>query len=367
MFRYTVSKEDFTEMSVYLMKQKSARLSSRIKLVLFTVVQMAVIGWLIFQKNDASTLVRVLLGIASVVWAFQTVFSFGFYKVRAKMMLSNQQDKDPDGDFWKEHRLQLKNDKLDISYGATKASVECAQITGTDKTEHLTLLMSGKSIFEIVPESVTKRSGWEPFLEEIRETAARRLKEAQEKQRRETLEKAIFKEYLQIPEEEMIARQVRMKRLSFLTPAGWSRVTLLVLLMPLAVLGISIYFGEPLYIILAAALLLLTNAGTLMIFTPLYKNVVRKRLQPAGEEGYLLAVADSKIHWFTRVYHFRYPISSLRAVIDKPEATYYYFPDQEMLFVPASCREEFKKAVSHRRSLQERSQVDTGETDDTEE
>ena len=59
MFRYTVTKDDFTEMSVHLMKQKSAKTSSKIKLVLFTVVQMAIIAWL--SRTD-SLLLRMLLG-----------------------------------------------------------------------------------------------------------------------------------------------------------------------------------------------------------------------------------------------------------------------------------------------------------------
>ena len=354
MFKYSVTKDDFTEMTVHIMKLKSAKLSSKIKLVLFTVVQMGIVAWLITLKNDASTTLRVLMGIASVIWAAQTVMSYGCYRMRAKMMLSRQKDQDPDGDFWKEHRMQLSDDKVEISYGGTKASLECAHISGTEETENLTLLMCGKNIFEIVPKKVSEKESFKAFLEEIKATADRKLKEAQDKQRSDVLDNAVFREYLQIPEEEMVERQVKMKRLSFLTLAGWTNASFLIFGVPLVLFIIACCFGNPLYIGAAALFFLLTNAGTLMIFTPLYKNVVRKRLLPPGENGYLLAVADGKIHWFTREYHFRYPVSDIRRVIDREEASYYYFPNLEMLFVPASCRDEFKKAVAKkRRSLTE--------------
>ena len=354
MFRYTVTKDDFTEMSVYLMKQKSAKTSSKIKLVLFTVVQMAVIGWLIVTGTEVKPIIRVLMGIASLIWAFQTVFSYGFYRVRAKMMLTNQADQDKSGDFWKEHRLQLQGNKVNISYGGKNASISCAQITGTQETENLTLLMSGNGIFEIVPKSVAERDDFKAFLQEIRETAARKLKDAQEKQRRSALDDATFEEYLPLSEEEVVRKLVRMKRLSLLTAAGWSKVMLLVLLIPLVILALGIYFGSTLYIIVAAVFLLLMNAGTLMIYTPLYKNVVRKQLQPAGEEGYLLTVADGTVNLFTREYHHRFELDKLRKVMEEKDGTLFlFFPDQQMVFVPASVSAEFKKAVNRRRSLTE--------------
>ncbi len=354
MFRYTVTKDDFTEMSVHLMKQKSAKTSSKIKLVLFTVVQMAVIAWLIVTGKNVSPTIRVLMGIASLIWAGQTVFSYGCYKARAKMMLTNQADNDKSGDFWKEHRLQLQRNKVSISYGGKNASIECAQITGTKETENLTLLMSGNGIFEIVPKSVSKREDFKAFLEEIKSAAARRLKEAQEKQRRSALDNAVFKEYLPLSEEEVVRELVRMKRLSLLTAAGWSKVTVLVLLIPLLILGLSIFYGNTLYILFAALFFLLTNAGTLMIFTPLYKNVVKKQLQPAGEEGYLLTVAEGTVNLFTREYHHRFELDKLRKVMEDKDGTLYlFFPDQQMVFVPASVSKEFKTAVNRRRSLTE--------------
>ena len=354
MFRYNVTKDDFTEMSVYIMKQKSAKTSSKIKLVLFTVVQMAVICWLIIIGKNVSPVIRVLMGIASLLWAAQTVFSYGCYRIRAKMMLTNQADQDKSGDFWKEHRLQLQGNKVNISYGGKSASLNCSQITGMQETEHLTLLMSGSGIFEIVPKSVSEREDFKAFLQEIRDTAARRLKEAQEKQRRSALDNATFKEYLPLSEEETVRELVHMKRLSLLTAAGWSTVMLLVLLLPLAILLLSILFGNTLYIIIAAVFFFLMNAGTLMIFTPLYKNVVKKQLQPAGEEGYLLTVAEGTVNLFTREYHHRFELDKLRKVMEGKDGTLYlFFPEQQMVFVPASVSAEFKKAVNARRSLTE--------------
>ncbi len=367
MFRYHVSQEDFTEMTIHLMKQKSAQTSSKIKLFLFTVFQMAMITYMIIKGQGVSPIIRVLMGAASLLWAGQTIFSYGFYNARAKMMLTNQKDKDPNGDFWKEHRLQLKNDKIDIGYGSQNASLECAQITGIDETENLTLLMSGSNIFEIVPKSVSERDSFKDFLEEIRATARRKLKEAQDKQRRDVLEQALFAEYLPLSEEEMIEKQVRMKRLSFLTPLGWSKITFIVFFVPLVILGFAIYNRSTLYIAIAAVFFFLTNAGTLMIFTKLYHNVVRKRLLPPGEEGYLLAVTEGKIHWFTREYHFQYDISEIKHVVTRKDASFYYFPNQEMLFVPASVRDEFYNALNSRRSLSDITQSMTPEEEEGEE
>lgn len=354
MFRYSVTKDDFTEMTVYIMKQKSAKLSSKIKLVLFTIVQMGIIAWLIIRGTNVSLTLRIVMGALSVIWAVQTVLSYGFFGMRAKMMLSRQKDQDPNGDFWKEHRMQLSDGKVEISYGGTKASLECTQITGAEETGGLTLLMSGKNIFEIVPKNISEKDSFREFLEQIMEAAARKLKDAQEKQRRSALDNAVFKEYLPLSEEEVVRELVRMKRLSLLTAAGWSKVTVLVLLIPLLILGLSIFYGNTLYILFSALFFLLTNAGTLMIFTPLYKNVVKKQLQPAGEEGYLLTVAEGTVNLFTREYHHRFELDKMRKVMESKDGTLYlFFPDQQMLFVPASVSKEFKTAVNRRRSLTE--------------
>ena len=359
MFRYTVTKDDFTEMTVRIMKQKSAKISSKVKLVLFTVVQMAVIGWLIVTGENVKPVIRVLMGAASLLWAGQTVFSYGFYKTRAKMMLTNQADQDKSGDFWKEHRLQQQGSKVNITYGDKKASVDCAQITGTQETENLLLLMSGNGIFELVPKTVAEKQDFRDFLAGIRKAAADDLKAAQDKQRSGALDHAAFKEYLLLTEEEVLNELVRMKRLSMLAAAGWSKVSVLVLLLPLIFIAISIYSGSGLYIIISVLFFLLLNAGTLMIFTPLYKKVVRKQLQPAGEGGYLLTVADGCINLFTREYQFRYKIADLRKVMENKAGTLYlFFPDQQMVFVPASVSAEFKKAVNNRHSLSELSHMD---------
>ena len=114
--------------------------------------------------------------------------------------------------------------------------------------------------------------------------------------------------------------------------------------------------------LLSALFFLLTNAGTLMIFTPLYKNVVKKQLQPAGEGGYLLTVAEGAVNLFTREYQYRYELDKLRKVMeDKDGALYLFFPDQQMVFVPASVSAEFKKAVNKRRSLSEITQAQSPE------
>ena len=96
-----------------------------------------------------------------------------------------------------------------------------------------------------------------------------------------------------------------------------------------------------------------------MIFTPLYKKVVRKQVQPAGEGGYLLTVADGFINLFTREYQFHYKIAQLRKAMEGKDGTLFlFFPNQQMVFVPSSVSAEFKKAVNNRHSLSELSHMD---------
>ena len=349
MFRYTVTKDDFTEMTVYLMKQKSAKTSSKVKLVLFTIVQMAVIAWLIIVGKDVSPVIRILMGVFSLLWAAQTIFSYGFYKVRAKMMLTNQADNDKSGDFWKEHRLQLQGDNVNITYGDKKASVECAQITGTQETENLLLLMSGNGIFELVPKTVAEKPDFQDFLAGIRKAAADKLKAAQEKQRADALENASFKEYLPLSEDEVVTELVRMKRQigqdAFQPGVVARRVKD-------AVHSVADHLG-------VAAPIGRNHRQPRRKRADDRRTVVRKQVQPAGEGGYLLTVADGVINLFTREYQFRYKIAQLRKAMEGKDGTLFlFFPNQQMVFVPSSVSAEFKKAVNNRHSLSELSHMD---------
>ena len=351
MFKYKLTPEDFTEMNIFLMKQKSRRPLSVIKLVLFTVVQMGVITYLILMPNAASTWVRVLLGVFSVIWACQSVFKFGFFKTRAKLILARQKKEDPAGDFWKEHRMAKRGDLVSITYGNQKGEVDCRQITQVKKTEPLQLLMSGNGIVEIVPESVHTRSDWQPFLDSIEETTGHILSEAQEKQRAAVADAAVFKEYINIDEENLIDRLVRMKRVSMRFFAGWTPVTITVFMLPLLAMAFFATAGQWTAAILCLAAFFLLNAGQLMVFTPLYRKVVKNRLNPPGENGYFLAVTRNKVHLFTRDYHYSYALKELKRVFSDKEGDYYFFLKQQMVYVPTQYTDAFKKAVTYQPSL----------------
>ena len=82
-------------------------------------------------------------------------------------------------------------------------------------------------------------------------------------------------------------------------------------------------------------------------------------MQPAGEGGYLLTVADGFINLFTREHQFRYKIAQLRKAMEGKDGTLFlFFPNQQMVFVPSSVSAEFKKAVNNRHSLSELSHMD---------
>ena len=351
MFKYSVTPEDYTEMTIFLMKQKSKRPLSVIKLVLFTVVQMGVITYLILLPNAASTWVRVLLGIFSVIWAAQTVFKFAFFKTRARFALLRQKREDPAGDFWKEHRMVKRGNIVSISYGSQKGEVECGQITRLQKTEHLQLLMSGSGIIEIVPESLHSRPDWQTFLDSIEETNGLILSQAQEKQRAAALGAARFKEFINIEEDALVNQLVRMKRVSMRFFAGWTPLTIMIFMTPLLAMVYFATDGQWLVALICLLVFFLLNAGQLMIFTPLYRKVVKNQLKPAGEGGYLLIVTKNKVHLFTRDYHYSYALKELKRVVNDKEGDYYYFLKQQMVYVPREHRDAFKAAITYQPSL----------------
>ena len=65
-------------------------------------------------------------------------------------------------------------------------------------------------------------------------------------------------------------------------------------------------------------------------------------------------MADGTVNLFTREHHHRFELDKLRKVMEEKDGTLFlFFPDQQMVFVPASVSAEFKKAVNRRRSLTE--------------
>ncbi|MBP3735400.1 MAG: hypothetical protein J6I56_00085 [Lachnospiraceae bacterium] len=345
MFRYAVTEQDYMEMTEYLMREKSRRPSSMIKLLLFTVGQMAAIAYLVFRPGDVMMILRILLAVFSLLWAGQTIFRFGFFKTRAKMALNMQKREDPTGEFWREHRLTRNGNLLTISYGAKKADIPCAQITGTKETENLTFLMSGGSIIELIPKSVTDTEEWQSFLKDLRESEKTAKRQAQESSRGKAEEEALFEAHIRMDEETLVDHIVRMKRHSYSFFTGWTPASIAIFLLPLMLASYALTEGAVLYAGVCFVIFFLMNAGQLVVFTPLYRRIVKNQLRKPAEDGYLLTVDNKGIHLFTRDDHFTFDQKEIRHVLKFQDASYYFFPNRQMLFVPAGHRDAFEKAA----------------------
>ena len=357
MFKYTLTPEEYMEMTAHLMKEKSRTASSVIKLLLFTVGQMAAVAYMVLRESNASRIIRILLVISSLIWAGQTVFRFGFFKTRAKMALTMQKRDDPSGEFWREHHLSKRGNLLSISYGSKKADIPCTRITGIKETENLSLIMSGNSIVEIVPKRITETEDWKAFWADLQETGKQAEKDARNNALSEVLDGALFKASMQLDEDTVVRHLVRMKRHSYRFFSGWTPAGIVIFLLPLIMAGYALTEGSFLYAGVAVLIFFLMNTGHLTAFTPLQEKITRNQLLPPAADGYLLAVTKDKIHLFTRDYQFAYALSDLKHVLDFSDASYYYFPKGQMVFVPAQYRDAFKKAVAHKPSLFELSHM----------
>ena len=362
MFRYTVSENDFTEMAKYLLMQQRKKPVSVIRVIFATVVQMGVIAYLIFLPNEVKPWMRILMGVLSLLWAGIAVFRFFFLDARARMMLKQQNLNDKDGDFWKEHKLALKGTDISISYGAASAEMNCREITKIEQAGSVTLMMKGPNVFEVVPEKITGTKDWQQFLDDMEVLSANELRRAQEEARSKVLHNAVFAEQMMLTEEEVTKYLVAMRRRSYLYPFGWTNVAILIFVLPLA---FSIFMAVQQkwdYALLCFAFFFLMNGGQIMTFFPLYNKVVRKSVEPAPEDGYLVAVADKKVYLFTRRNVYAYALANLQKTVLAGDALYAYFKNREMIFVPLEYAEAFRAAVSGKRTLSEKAKLPDADT-----
>ena len=353
MFRYTVSENDFLDMARHLLMQQRKKPISVVKLVFATVVQMGVVAYLVFFPNEVPTWMRILMGILSLIWAGLAFFRFFFLDARARMMLKQQNLNDKDGDFWKEHKLSLKGNEVSISYGSASAEMNCREISQIEKAGSVTLLMKGWNVFEVVPEKITETGDWQRFLDDIEVLSENELRRRQEEARSKVLHNAVFTETMPLTEEEVTEHIVAMKRRSYLYPFGWSTVSSLLFAVPIVFGILSAVNRNWDYVLLCLLFFVMMNSGQVMTFTPLYYKVVRKRVEPAPDDGYLLAVASKKVYLFTRRKVYSYEVANLKKTVLAKDALYVYFKDQEMIFVPLEYAAAFKEALAGRRKLSE--------------
>ena len=80
MFRYTITEEEYLEMSAFMLKKRRGGPKTAIpKLLLKTVVQMTAAALLIFRYNEGvAPWMKWSLGILSLLWALLSLFQYFF-------------------------------------------------------------------------------------------------------------------------------------------------------------------------------------------------------------------------------------------------------------------------------------------------
>ena len=355
MFHYTVTEENYLTMARYLLRKKrDSGLFPLGRLLLKTVVQMGLVAWLVIAQGDGvETGLKAVLIASSAIWALLSLFQYFCLDLRARQMLA-QSKRDPQAaDFWKEHRLSLKGDRLELRFGATVLELPCPQLTAFEKAEDLTLILRGKDIFELVPETVTSRRDWPAFeAEAIRLVTAEKIKERD--RLRDELLTGGYAVWLPLSEEDVTDALVRCKRQSYLYKEGWSVLAVFTLAFPLFLGLLSAAGGQWPYLALCLLAFVLFNLRLFLVFLPAYRGMVRPTVLPPGEEGYLLAVRDGSIYLLTKTQAFQYPVSALRRIVRKNGELLLFFPKQNLFFVPPEAADGFLRAVKGKKSLREK-------------
>ena len=358
MLKYKVTPEEYMEMVIFLMKEKRNRFAGIAKLLLLTVVQLGVVALLIVKVPDVPNWSKWLLGIISVIVAGLAVFQNFFLNLRAKMVLEQRNRGDKTGAFWQEHKLSLHENIVRVSYGDQKAEIDARQVNAVVKLDTVSLIRMGWNVFEVVPKSVTEKAEWQTFEEALLkrryEVAEAEVSDACEK----VLEKARYQEKMTIGEEEMTDTLVRMKRLSYALPCGWSGREVITVLVPLAILIYAVSLKDPLYIGLAVLALVLFNLNLILTFTPYYRKMMRSRLIEAREDGsYLLAATAKYMYLFGRYQSYRYEVSALKKIVSSKDKIFLYFSKQQMMFAPSDQRERLIAALRGQGGISEKAKM----------
>lgn len=368
MFRYTVTKEDYLEMARWMLLQRRGSGAAPLaKLLLSTVVQMAVVAWFLLRYRETVGEMWILLAVLSLLWAALAAWRYGFIDLRAHLLLK-QMLRDPHaGEFFGEHRLSLDEGLLHLRYGTVGLELPCADITALQKSETLTYICRGKDVFEFIPAKVTALDRWPAFEEDLRAEWNRDRSAARDERARQLLADAAFAEYLSLSEDETVGYLVNMRRRAYLTREGWSGVEIFTLAFPLALTVYSAIYGQWPYVALCVLALVLFNMRLFVVFTPLYEKLVREKLEPPAEEGYLLAIHEKSAWWVTRWSAIEYPLNKLKKMIRRNGSLYLIFEKRAMLFVPPEAAGRFEAAMKGRKSLKALSSLPEELQTDTEE
>ncbi len=356
MIRYTITEEEYLEMARSMFtEQRGTKKTAVLKLLLKTVIQMGVAAFLILYYPEARPWLKWTVGILSVLWAALSLFRYFFVDLRANMLLNQSKSNPKNADFWKEHHLDEEGqDDLRLAYGDARLELPYSDVTDVKETDSLFLIYREKYMFELVPKRALGSGQQGSFREMILEKRDRAMRSRLDELKQSITEDAVFVRRLDLSRDELAAANVKMKRASFLNPAGWSLSMAISLLFPL---GLAVYCainGGWLYCALCMATFILFNMRYLIIFMPAYDAIVREQIPEPPEGGYLLAMKDKTIWLITAYKAFSYPLDKLKKTVSSEDGLYLYFDKQIMLFIPASAADAYLRAVGQKKSLHER-------------
>ncbi len=364
MFRYTITEEEYLEMSAFMLKKRRGGPKTAVpKLLLKTVVQMSAAALLIFRYNEGvAPWMKWSLGVLSLLWGLLSLFQFFFVGFRAKLLLAQAKNDPQAGQFWKEHRLDLAHDGLRLSFGSDRLELPYDEVTEIAETESLHLVFRGRDVFELVPKRAA--DGFrETFLQAWKSAKAEKM----EGTRKELLREASFVRNLSISREELAKELALMKKQSLRYACSWTGFMVFSLGFPLALAVYSALGGAWPTAALCLLALILFNLRLFIIFTPSYRNLIEGKLPDPGEDGYLLAVKGRTVYFLGADSGTSYSMDKLQKKVRDAEGLFLYFEKQNMLFVPQEAAAAFEVAAGLKKSIRAIAASDTGAQADDEE
>ncbi|MBQ5954287.1 MAG: hypothetical protein IJL47_09690 [Lachnospiraceae bacterium] len=356
MYRYYVSDEDYLNMvRVMLVNQRGPKKTAVLKLLLKTVLQMGAAAFLILFYPDAPSWMKWTIGIFSLLWAALAVFQYSFLDFRAKLLLKQSKTTAPD--YWKEHRLDVTENALRLSYGETKLELPFREVTALQETETLQLIFRNKDVFEAVPRTAVSDEDWGKIREKILGRQREERSEALDKLCASVLEGASFKAHLDLTQDELAEKIMQMTRASFRYGPGWSGRTVFTFAFPLVLAVYSAIGGAWATFALCMAAFILFNMRVFLVFMPAYRAIIREKLMPPAEDGYLLAVKDKTAYLLGEGKAFNYDLAAMKKQVGTDDGLYVYFDKQAMLFVPQKAADGFLRASGLKKSLKARAEA----------
>ncbi len=357
MLRYTITEEDYLNMSRWMLtEQRGSKKTAILKLLLNSVIQMGVAAFLILFYRNISPWLKWTVGILSVLWAVLSLFRYFFVDLRANMLLKQSKSDPRSADFWKEHHLDAGEEKMRLSYGEARLELLFSEVTEVKETDTLLLIFRGKDMFELVPKQAA--GDWEAFRDMILTKRDQEKKNRLEELRKSLAEDAVFVKKLDLSREELTDKNVRMKRASFRHTQGWTLSKIFSLLFPL---GLAIYCaatGAWPYFALCMATFLLFNYNNLVIFAPAYRAIVREQIPEPSEDGYQLILKDKTLWLITAVKAFSYPLDKLKKTVKTDDGLYLYFDKQAMLYIPDEAADAYLRAVGKKKSIRDKAAIE---------